>query len=203
MTAVSGSGIRSMSDSWISWNPRIDEPSKPSPSSKTSSVSSCAGIEKCCIRPGRSQNRTSTISTPSSLTSFRTSPGVATAHTSWVSRSGRERLLPTHEAWATSRSRIGCRLLGLRQRAADRLGDQPGHDVRVHVGVRPPVLDVALLVDLDLPRDAHRRTAVGHAVAELGPRRGLVAAGQPVLDVGAVARRRAPPRSSRAPRTPR
>ena len=38
MTAVSGSGIRSMSDSWISWNPRIDEPSKPRPSSKTSSV---------------------------------------------------------------------------------------------------------------------------------------------------------------------
>ena len=31
MTAVSGSGIRSMSDSWISWNPRIDEPSKPRP----------------------------------------------------------------------------------------------------------------------------------------------------------------------------
>ena len=53
MTAVSGSGIRSMSDSWISWKPRIDEPSKPRPSSKTSSVSSCAGIEKCCIRPGQ------------------------------------------------------------------------------------------------------------------------------------------------------
>ena len=35
MTAVSGSGIRSMSDSWISWKPRIDEPSNPSPSSKT------------------------------------------------------------------------------------------------------------------------------------------------------------------------
>ena len=27
--AVSESGIRIMSDSWISWNPRIDEPSKP------------------------------------------------------------------------------------------------------------------------------------------------------------------------------
>ena len=37
-TAVSGSGIRSMSDSWISWNPRIDEPSKPSPSSNTSAL---------------------------------------------------------------------------------------------------------------------------------------------------------------------
>ena len=76
MTAVFGSGIRSMSDSWISWKPRIDEPSKPRPSSNTSSVSSCAGIEKCCIKPGRSQNRTSTISMPLSLMSFRTSPGV-------------------------------------------------------------------------------------------------------------------------------
>ena len=29
ITAVFGSGSRIMSDSWISWNPRIDEPSKP------------------------------------------------------------------------------------------------------------------------------------------------------------------------------
>ena len=28
-----------MSDSWISWKPRIEEPSKPSPSTKASSVS--------------------------------------------------------------------------------------------------------------------------------------------------------------------
>ena len=76
MTAVSGSGIRIMSDSWISWNPRIDEPSNPKPSSNTSSVSCEAGTEKCCIRPGRSQNRRSTISTPSSLISCRTSAGV-------------------------------------------------------------------------------------------------------------------------------
>ncbi len=33
MSAVSGSGLRIMSDSWISWNPRIDEPSNPNPSS--------------------------------------------------------------------------------------------------------------------------------------------------------------------------
>ena len=53
MTAVLGSGIRSMSDSWISWNPRIDDPSNPSPSSNASSLSSCAGEEKCCIKPGQ------------------------------------------------------------------------------------------------------------------------------------------------------
>ena len=57
MNAVSASGTRSMSDSWISWNPRIEDPSKPIPSSKTDSVSSAAGTEKCCIRPGRSQKR--------------------------------------------------------------------------------------------------------------------------------------------------
>ena len=76
MTAVSGSGINSMSDSWISWNPRIDEPSNPSPSSKTPSFSSWAGTEKCCMSPGKSQKRKSMISTPSSLTSDRTSSGV-------------------------------------------------------------------------------------------------------------------------------
>ena len=59
-----------MSDSWISWNPRIEEPSKPNPSTKASSVSSWAGTEKCCIRPGRSQKRMSTISTPSSFISL-------------------------------------------------------------------------------------------------------------------------------------
>jgi len=75
-SAVFGSGIKSMSDSWISWYPRIDEPSKPRPSANTSSVSSCAGTEKCCIKPGRSQNRTSTISTSRSLTNFKTSLAV-------------------------------------------------------------------------------------------------------------------------------
>ena len=76
MYAVSGSGTRSMSDSWISWNPRIDDPSNPRPSSKLSSVSSCMGIEKCCMRPGRSQKRMSTISVPDSLARARTSFGV-------------------------------------------------------------------------------------------------------------------------------
>src|ERR687898_1906391 len=75
--AVSGSGTRSMSDSWISWKPRIDEPSKPSPSSKLSSESSPTGTEKCCINPGRSENRRSTISAPDSLARARTSLGAA------------------------------------------------------------------------------------------------------------------------------
>src|SRR5438874_1244541 len=69
--------MSSMSDSWISWNPRMDEPSKPNPSSKASSVNSDAGMEKCCIKPGRSQNRTSTTAAPESLISLSVSLGLA------------------------------------------------------------------------------------------------------------------------------
>src|SRR3954454_7993557 len=68
MKAVVGSGNSDMSDSWIAWNPRIEDPSKFSPSSKTAWSNDETGTVKCCMTPGRSQNRTSTISTPSSLT---------------------------------------------------------------------------------------------------------------------------------------
>src|SRR3954469_8020825 len=78
-------------------------------------------------------------------------------------------------------------LTGLLQCRAAGVDDEPGDDVRVAVRVRTAVLDVALLVDLDLPRDAHRGAPVGHSVAVLVPRGGLVQAGEPVLDVGAVA----------------
>ena len=65
-----------MSDSWIDWNPRIDEPSKASPSSNTLSSKNEIGIVKCCMMPGRSQNRTSTNSTCSSLASLMMSSAV-------------------------------------------------------------------------------------------------------------------------------
>ena len=65
--AVVGSGKSDMSDSWMAWKPRIEEPSKPSPSSKTDWSNDDTGTVKCCITPGRSQKRTSTISTRSSL----------------------------------------------------------------------------------------------------------------------------------------
>ena len=38
MRAVSGSGSSIMSDSWIDWKPRTDEPSNASPSSNTLSI---------------------------------------------------------------------------------------------------------------------------------------------------------------------
>src|ERR1700686_4601193 len=50
----------------------MDEPSKPSPSLKTSSSNVAAGREKCCHCPGRSVNFTSTTWTPFSLISDRT-----------------------------------------------------------------------------------------------------------------------------------
>src|SRR5918993_3466675 len=67
MYAVVGSGKSDMSDSWIAWKPRIEEPSKARPSSKTDWSKDETGTVKCCITPGRSQKRTSTISTPSSV----------------------------------------------------------------------------------------------------------------------------------------
>src|SRR5919106_1571216 len=77
ITAVSGSGTRIMSDSWISWKPRMEEPSNPSPSSKASSPNSSNGIEKCCINPGRSEKRRSTNLAPCCSPSFSASDGVA------------------------------------------------------------------------------------------------------------------------------
>ena len=67
MNAVVGSGSSAMSDSWIFWKPRMEEPSKARPSLNTASSNEPAGTVKCCIWPGRSQNRMSTISTPSFL----------------------------------------------------------------------------------------------------------------------------------------
>jgi hypothetical protein len=62
-----------MSDSWICWNPRIDEPSNIRPSVKTFSSNDWTGTVKCCIVPGRSQNLTSTNSIFLSPMNFRTS----------------------------------------------------------------------------------------------------------------------------------
>jgi len=49
-----------MSDSWMAAHPRIEEASKPKPSSNVSSPSSPIGKVRCCQEPGRSVNRTET-----------------------------------------------------------------------------------------------------------------------------------------------
>src|SRR5689334_5225496 len=126
-TAVDGSGTRSMSDSWISWNPRIDEPSNPYPSSNPSSDNSCAGTEKCCINPGKSQKRKSTTSIPSSCTSRRTSADVRS------STDEPPQVLVSRRSLMWNAASL--------QGAAHRVGDQARDDVRVHVGIGPAVLD--------------------------------------------------------------
>src|SRR6185437_9921615 len=76
MNAVLGSGIASMSEASMLFQPRMLEPSKPSPSSKTSSVSSLMGQLKCCHVPKVSTNLMSTILAPLFLASSSTLLGV-------------------------------------------------------------------------------------------------------------------------------
>src|ERR1044071_7474075 len=64
MNAVAGSGMASMWDASIDFHPRMEEPSKPKPSSNTSSVNSPIGTLKCCQVPKVSTNFTSTIFAP-------------------------------------------------------------------------------------------------------------------------------------------
>jgi hypothetical protein len=66
------------------------------------------------------------------------------------------------------------------------LGDHGGDDVRVHVGRRPAILEVALAVLLRLPADADRGAAVGNSPAEGVDVGGLVPAGEPALVALAV-----------------
>src|SRR3989304_1457591 len=75
-TAVSGCGTTSMSLSLMACQPRMLEPSKPSPSSNTSSSSLSTGIVKCCHNPGKSINRKSTAFTSFSRHNAKTSLGV-------------------------------------------------------------------------------------------------------------------------------
>src|SRR5882672_3396777 len=75
--AVVVSGTTSMSLSWISWKPRIDEPSNPMPSLRASTFAALGGTEKCCHTPGKSVNRRSTIWIFSSLIVFTRSSAVA------------------------------------------------------------------------------------------------------------------------------
>src|SRR5262245_32616045 len=71
--AVVESGTTSMSLSWISWKPRIDDPSNPMPSLIASASTALGGTEKCCQVPGRSVKRKSIISTFLVLMALRTS----------------------------------------------------------------------------------------------------------------------------------
>src|SRR5215472_11190040 len=62
--AVSGSGMASMSEASMLFQPRMLEPSKPRPSLKEASSISLIGRLKCCQVPKVSTNLTSTILAP-------------------------------------------------------------------------------------------------------------------------------------------
>src|SRR6201989_28161 len=73
MVAVTGSGIRHMSDSLIAFQPAIEEPSNIKPSEKVSSSIMPASNVTCCHLPRGSVKRRSTYFTSLSFICFRTS----------------------------------------------------------------------------------------------------------------------------------
>src|SRR4051812_21442656 len=76
MQAVAGSGIRHMSDSWIAFQPAIEEPSNIWPSANVSSSIIDLSKVTCCHLPRGSVKRKSTYFTSLSFISFRTSLAV-------------------------------------------------------------------------------------------------------------------------------
>src|SRR6185295_18381623 len=103
ITAVAGSGITSMSELWISAHPRMDDPSKPRPSSKMPSVSSATGTVKCCHIPRKSMNFRSTMTAPRSLASPSTSFAVFVMCCSLEWGAGGEEVAPDDAAHSTQR----------------------------------------------------------------------------------------------------
>src|SRR6478672_5245103 len=83
--AVVGSGMASMSEASMLFQPRMLEPSKPKPSSKISSVNSAMGQVKCCQVPKVSTNLMSTILAPFFLASSSTLLGVLMDSTFFMS----------------------------------------------------------------------------------------------------------------------
>src|ERR1041385_5779767 len=67
MNALAGSGMASMSEASMDFQPRMLEPSKRRPSLKESSASSAMGMVKCCQVPKVSTNLMSTILAPDFL----------------------------------------------------------------------------------------------------------------------------------------
>src|SRR5260370_1495852 len=76
IVAVTGSGIRHMTDSLIAFQPAIDEPSNIRPSAKASSSIRPISKVTCCHLPRGSVKRRSTYFTSLSLIDFRTSLAV-------------------------------------------------------------------------------------------------------------------------------
>src|SRR5436305_405128 len=76
IVAVTGSGIRHISDSLIAFHPAIEEPSNITPSAKVSSSIMLTSKVTCCHLPRGSVKRRSTYLTSLSLIDLRTSLAV-------------------------------------------------------------------------------------------------------------------------------
>src|SRR3984893_5629915 len=76
IVAVTGSGIRHMSDSLIAFQPAIEDPSNMTPSANVSSSIMPTSKVTCCHLPRGSVKRRSTYFTSLSLIDFRTSLAV-------------------------------------------------------------------------------------------------------------------------------
>src|ERR1700761_8803331 len=90
MQADAGSGIRHMSDSWIAFQPAIEEPSNIWPSANVSSSINETSKVTCCHLPRGSVKRKSTYLTSLSLISFITFFGVVMADVPSLVSSGSE-----------------------------------------------------------------------------------------------------------------
>ena len=117
-TAVDGSGIRIMSDSWMPFQPAIEEPSKPLPSSKNASSTTRFGTVTCCSLPLVSVKRRSMNLTSLSLISLRTSAAVVMGSPYGCSEFGCPGSLAATspgQAWDGKRMQVVCQRTGLAQ----------------------------------------------------------------------------------------
>src|SRR3954453_19424581 len=103
IVAVTGSGIRHMSDSLIAFQPAIDEPSNMVPSAKISSSIMPMSKVTCCHLPRGSVKRKSTYLTSLSLIDLRTSLAVF-----MNTPSGLQVLLAGHRDLAAGSDRPSC-----------------------------------------------------------------------------------------------
>src|SRR4051812_9446228 len=119
MTAVTGSGIRVMSDSLIAFQPEIDDPSNITPSAKVSSSMMDTSKVTCCHLPRGSVKRKSTYLTSLSLIALSTSLAVFILLGPLLSALGKKRCGPIGRRVVGS-DRVGSGLAGA---DADRLLD--------------------------------------------------------------------------------
>jgi hypothetical protein len=97
MRALSGSGISSMSDASMLFQPAIEDPSKKCPLSNLSFVKALTGTDTCCSLPRVSVKRRSTNLTSLSFIIFMTSAAVIAIAKSpqvadcWLVRKGKKR----------------------------------------------------------------------------------------------------------------